>query len=52
MVRKVRHYLEHDQERERIAKAGRERAMRDHTWKQRFQTVFARLEMLQGRPEN
>jgi len=52
MVRKVRHYLEHDDERERIAKAGRERAMRDHTWKQRFQTVFARLEMLQSRSES
>ena len=52
MVMKVRHYLEHEDERERIAKAGRERAKRDHTWRQRFQTVFARLEMLEGRPEN
>jgi len=52
MVRKVRHYLAHDDQRERIAKAGRERARRDHTWKQRFQTVFSRLEVLQGRPDN
>jgi len=44
MVQKVRYYLDHDEEREHIARAGRERALRDHTWKQRFQAMFAKLE--------
>ena len=52
MVQKVRYYLNHPEERECIALAGRQRAMRHHTWKQRFQTVFSRLEMLQRGPKN
>jgi hypothetical protein len=39
-VDKVRYYLAHEHEREQIARAGRERAARDHTWDQRFQDMF------------
>jgi spore maturation protein CgeB len=40
MVAKVRYYLIHDEERERIASAGRLRAAEDHTWVQRFRHVL------------
>jgi spore maturation protein CgeB len=43
LVDLARHYLTHDTERERIRRAGHERAMRDHTWHRRFETVFADL---------
>ncbi len=35
IVEKVKYYLEHDEEREKIAKAGRERILRAHTYKHR-----------------
>lgn len=42
-VEKVRYYLEHDDEREAIAAAGRKRAERDHTWTKRFSAVLGFL---------
>ncbi len=39
-VEKVRWYLSHEEERERIAQAGRERALADHTWEKRFNDLF------------
>jgi len=39
-VEKVRHYLALDAERESIAAAGCARAIRDHTWDQRFSDVM------------
>lgn len=41
LVEKARWYLAHDEERERIRLAGLERARREHTWQNRFRTVFA-----------
>jgi len=38
---KIRYYLSHDAEREKIRQAGHQRALRDHTWHKRFQTAFA-----------
>jgi spore maturation protein CgeB len=38
-----RHYITHDEERERIRRAGHERARRDHTWTKRFEGLFAEL---------
>jgi spore maturation protein CgeB len=38
--KKLVYYLEHDQERRRIAKAGRKRALAQHTYKHRMQTLI------------
>jgi len=37
---KCRHYLTHDGERRRIAAAGHARALREHTWENRFTAAF------------
>jgi spore maturation protein CgeB len=37
---KVRYYLEHDEERERICGRGRDRALRDHTMERRVMDIF------------
>jgi len=42
-VEKVKFYLMHDKERECIAAAGRQRALRDHTWLHRFSDLFSKL---------
>lgn len=39
-VEKVLWYLSHEEERERVAQAGHERALADHTWEQRFKELF------------
>jgi len=39
----ARWYLANDSERERVQRAGHERALRDHTWHQRYRTLFADL---------
>jgi spore maturation protein CgeB len=52
LVDLCRYYLAHPDERERIRRAGRERALRDHTWQRRFTDLFAelkRMEILQQR---
>ena len=43
MAEKIRYYLAHDQERERIRQAGRTRCLRDHTWHKRFEVAFTRM---------
>ncbi len=43
LVERCRYYLAHDAERERVRRAGHERARRDHTWQRRFQDLFAEL---------
>ncbi len=40
LVRKVQYYLEHEDEREAIARAGYLRTIRDHTWEKRFMGIF------------
>jgi hypothetical protein len=42
-IDKVQWFLAHDDERERIAQAGRARASVDHTWDKRFNDLFAAL---------
>jgi hypothetical protein len=37
---KIKYYLRHDSERERIRRAGHERCLRDHTWQKRFRDAF------------
>ena len=53
---KMKYYLEHPDEREAIAEAGRQRVLRDHTYRHRMeemlQTVVANEPSLQSRREN
>jgi hypothetical protein len=43
IVEKVRYYLSHDAERERIRAAGHARCRRDHTWRKRFEMAFEQM---------
>jgi spore maturation protein CgeB len=43
LLQKVRYYLAHDDERIAVARRGRERALRDHTWDARLDQLFAIL---------
>ncbi|MEQ8766994.1 MAG: glycosyltransferase [Planctomycetota bacterium] len=40
MVDKARYYLEHEDERLAIVKAGQARVLRDYSWRQRFEEMF------------
>ena len=40
LVDKVKYYLAHEDEREKIRQAGHRRAVNEHTWQRRFQMVF------------
>ncbi len=41
MVRKIRYYLEHEEEREAIRKRGYQRALKEHTFLGRLEEIFA-----------
>jgi spore maturation protein CgeB len=43
LVEKIRYYLVHEDERERIRLAGYERTIRDHTYERRFSRIFQTL---------
>ncbi len=45
---KVRFYLQHDDARETIRRAGFARARRDHTWQKRFEMAFERIGLEAG----
>ncbi|MDX1915693.1 MAG: glycosyltransferase [Methylophilus sp.] len=42
-VKLVKYYLDHEEEREEIAQAGRKRALNEHTWKLRFSQLFEQI---------
>jgi len=44
LLKQVRYYLQLDEERDNIAQAAYEHVLKEHTWKQRFQSVFEHLE--------
>lgn len=46
MVAKIRHYLERPEEAEEIRKAGYQRAVKEHTWVQRFRRAFEAMGLL------
>lgn len=46
LVDKIKYYLRHDTEREKIRLAGRERCLRDHTWHKRFELAFRQMGLL------
>lgn len=49
LVAKARHYLEHEDERRRVAAAGRERCLRDgYSYRERLRAVFAYLERVRA----
>ena len=48
LVDKARYYLAHQEQSERIRRAGLLRARREHTWQHRFRELFAAL----GLPEH
>ena len=43
LLEKIRYYLEHDSEREAIARAGAARAQAEHSWQTRFSRLFNEL---------
>lgn len=43
LAEKIRYFLGHEAERERIRLAGHERARRDHTWHKRFTDAFTAM---------
>lgn len=45
LLDKVRYYLRHETEAQRIRAAGTQRARRDHTWKKRFEQFFAETKL-------
>jgi len=45
LLDKVRYYLAHPDEAERVRQAGRARALRDHTYHRRFQTLFHEIRL-------
>jgi len=45
MIDKIKYYLEHNKEREAIAKAGYERTLQEHTYEKRFNNIFTELNL-------
>ena len=39
----VKYYLEHEEERKQIARAGHERTIKDHTYEKRFREIFEKI---------
>ena len=48
MVEKAMYYLDHEEEREAVRRAGRERCLRDHTSQKRLHTAFSQMGLPAG----
>lgn len=48
LVERIRYLLQHDDERERIARAGREKALREHQWSARAKKLLRLIESEEG----
>lgn len=48
LAEKIRYYLKHSSEREKIRQAGYRRAMSEHTWQKRFKKIFKEIDLAQG----
>ncbi len=46
LAEKCKYYLEHEQERRAIAKAGYDRTIREHTYERRFREIFKAMELI------
>ena len=46
MIDKIKYYLEHNEEREAIARAGYERTLREHTYEKRFNEIFKTIGLI------
>ena len=45
MIDKIRHYLDHEDDRKRIAEAGYQRTVRDHSYAARYDAIFKAMEL-------
>lgn len=48
LAEKIKYYLAHETEREKIRQAGYARCLRDHTWRKRFEAVFEAMGLPQA----
>jgi len=46
LIEKIRYYLEHDEEREKIAMAGYQRTLGEHTYEKRFEQIFKTIGLI------
>jgi len=46
LIEKCKYYMEHEEERNAIAKAGYERTIKDHTYEQRFREIFSAMGLM------
>ena len=49
LEQKIKYYLSHEEERRKIAQAGYERAIKDHTWMKRIDYVIKEIEACEGK---
>jgi spore maturation protein CgeB len=50
LIMKIRYFLEHEDERAAIARAGYERTIREHTYARRFEAIFRQIGLSYDRP--